>query len=586
MSEENSAPSSNFLRQIVDRDLAQGTYASRHWARTPGDAAHHAAGEPDPAKIRTRFPPEPNGYLHIGHAKSICLNFGLARDYGGVCHMRFDDTNPEKEEQEYVDSITDAVQWLGFGWEAFGASHLYYASNYFDFMYRAAEHLITSGNAYVDQQTADEMRANRGTLTEPGKNSPWRDRPAAESLTLFREMRDGKHPDGAMVLRARIDMASPNINLRDPAIYRIKRAHHHNTGDKWCIYPMYTYAHPLEDAVEGVTHSICTLEFEDQRPFYDWVLERLAEGGLLANPLPKQYEFARLNLTYVVLSKRKLIELVEKQVVSGWDDPRMPTLVGARRRGYTPEGFRLFAERIGVSKADSWIEYTILEDCMRETLNASAERRIAVLDPIKLVIDNYAEGLSEDCHAPNHPQKPELGHRVVPLSRELWIEREDFMEEPVKGYFRLFPGNKVRLRYGYVVECTGCEKDTNGSVTVVHCQYLPDTKSGTPGSDTIKVKGNIHWVSAAHAYAAEIRLYDRLFKEAHPGAGDRDYLDDINPDSVKTITAQLEPALKNANPEERFQFERHGYFVADKKDSVSGKPVFNRTVTLRDAWQK
>ncbi len=586
MSEENSAPSSNFLRQIVDRDLAQGTYASRHWARTPGDAAHHAAGEPDPAKIRTRFPPEPNGYLHIGHAKSICLNFGLARDYGGVCHMRFDDTNPEKEEQEYVDSITDAVQWLGFGWEAFGASHLYYASNYFDFMYRAAEHLITSGNAYVDQQTADEMRANRGTLTEPGKNSPWRDRPAAESLSLFREMRDGKHPDGAMVLRARIDMASPNINLRDPAIYRIKRAHHHNTGDKWCIYPMYTYAHPLEDAVEGVTHSICTLEFEDQRPFYDWVLERLAEGGLLANPLPKQYEFARLNLTYVVLSKRKLIELVEKQVVSGWDDPRMPTLVGARRRGYTPEGFRLFAERIGVSKADSWIEYTILEDCMRETLNASAERRIAVLDPIKLVIDNYAEGLSEDCHAPNHPQKPELGHRVVPLSRELWIEREDFMEEPVKGYFRLFPGNKVRLRYGYVVECTGCEKDTNGSVTVVHCQYLPDTKSGTPGSDTIKVKGNIHWVSAAHAYAAEIRLYDRLFKEAHPGAGDRDYLDDINPDSVKTITAQLEPALKNANPEERFQFERHGYFVADKKDSVSGKPVFNRTVTLRDAWQK
>ncbi len=586
MSEENSAPSSNFLRQIVERDLVQGTYASRHWARTPGDAAHHAAGEPDPAKIRTRFPPEPNGYLHIGHAKSICLNFGLARDYGGVCHMRFDDTNPEKEEQEYVDSITDAVQWLGFGWEAFGASHLYYASNYFDFMYRAAEYLITSGNAYVDQQTADEMRANRGTLTEPGRNSPYRDRPAEENLRLFREMRDDKHPDGAMVLRARIDMASPNINMRDPAIYRIKHATHHNTGDKWCIYPMYTYAHPLEDALEGITHSICTLEFEDQRPFYDWVLERLAEGGLLANPLPKQYEFARLNLTYVVLSKRKLIELVQDKHVSGWDDPRMPTLVGARRRGYTPEGFRLFTDRIGVSKADSWIEYTILEDCMRETLNASAERRIAVLDPIKLVIDNYAEGQSEDCHAPNHPQKPELGHRVVPLSRELWIEREDFMEEPVKGYFRLFPGNKVRLRYGYVVECTGCEKDANGNVTVVHCQYLPDTKSGTPGSDTIKVKGNIHWVSAAHAYAAEIRLYDRLFKEAHPGAGDRNYLDDINPDSVKTITAQLEPALKNANPEERFQFERHGYFVADKKDSASGKPVFNRTVTLRDAWQK
>ncbi|MCB5189125.1 glutamine--tRNA ligase/YqeY domain fusion protein [Methylobacillus arboreus] len=579
-------PASNFIRNIVERDIEQGTYTSRRRARSPGDAKHHATGEPDPAKIRTRFPPEPNGYLHIGHAKSICLNFGLARDFGGVCHMRFDDTNPEKEEQEYVDSITDSVKWLGFGWEAFGESHLYYASNYFDFMYRAAESLIESGNAYVDQQTAEEMRVNRGTLTEPGKNSPWRDRPVAENLALFHEMRDGKHADGSMVLRAKIDMSSPNINLRDPAIYRIKHATHHNTGDKWCIYPMYTFAHPLEDAVEGVTHSICTLEFEDQRPFYDWVLEKLAENGLLAYPLPKQYEFARLNLTYVVLSKRKLIELVEKQFVSGWDDPRLPTLVGARRRGYSPEGFRLFAERIGVSKADSWIEYTILEDCMREVLNASAERRIAVLDPIKLVIDNYPEGQSEDCHAPNHPQKPELGHRVVPLSRGLWIEREDFMEEPVKGYFRLFPGNTVRLRYGYVVKCTGFEKDADGNVSVVHCEYLPDTKSGTPGADSVKVKGNIHWVSAAHAYTAEVRLYDRLFKEAHPGAGNRDYLDDINPDSVKTITAQLEPALKEAKPEARFQFERHGYFVADSRDSQAGKPVFNRTVTLRDAWQK
>jgi glutaminyl-tRNA synthetase len=588
MSEEKNTPASasNFLRNIVERDLAQGTYEGRRWAGSPGDAAHQAAGEPDPAKIRTRFPPEPNGYLHIGHAKSICLNFGLARDYDGVCHMRFDDTNPEKEEQEYVDSITDAVQWLGYSWEKYGQSHLYYASNYFDFMYRAAEYLIEAGHAYVDQQTAEEMRANRGTLTEPGKNSPWRDRPAEESLRLFREMRDGKHPDGSMVLRAKIDMASPNINLRDPAIYRIKRAHHHNTGDKWCIYPMYTFAHPIEDALERITHSICTLEFEDQRPFYDWLLERLAEGGLLAHPLPKQYEFARLNLTYVVLSKRKLIELVENKHVSGWDDPRLPTLAGARRRGYTPEGFRLFADRIGVSKADSWIEYTILEDCMRETLNESAERRIAVLDPIKLVIDNYPEGQSEDCFAPNHPQKPELGKRVVPLTRELWIEREDFMEEPPKGYFRLFPGNKVRLRYGYVIECTGCEKDADGNVTVVHCTYLPDTKSGTPGADSVKVKGNIHWVSAAHAYAAEVRLYDRLFKEAHPGGGDRNYLDDINPDSLKVITAQLEPALKDAKPEERFQFERHGYFVADRKDSTEGKPVFNRTVTLRDAWQK
>ena len=589
------APASNFIRGIIDRDLAQGTNASRHWAGEPGDAAHQAKGQIDPAKIRTRFPPEPNGYLHIGHAKSICLNFGLALDYNGVCHMRFDDTNPEKEEQEYVDSITEMVQWLGFGWDAFGKSHLYYASNYFEFMYRAAEALINAGLAFVDQQSADEMRMTRGTLTEAGKNSPYRNRLIAENLQLFREMRDGKHADGSMVLRAKIDMASPNINLRDPAIYRIKRAHHHNTGDTWCIYPMYTYAHPLEDAMEGITHSICTLEFEDQRPFYDWVLERLADAGLLAHPLPKQYEFARLNLTYVVLSKRKLIQLVEDKHVLGWDDPRLPTLAGARRRGYTPEGFRMFADRIGVSKADSWIEYTILEDCMREVLNEASERRIAVLDPIKLVIDNYpldSNGKSqvEDCFVPNHPQQPELGKRVVPLTRELWIEREDFEETPPKGFFRLMPDGMVRLRYGYVVKCTGFEKDALGNITVVHCDYLPDTKSGTPGADAIKVKGNIHWVSVAHAYEAEVRLYDRLFKEAHPGsgagAGDTDYIKDLNPNSVKTITAQLEPSLKDAKPEDRFQFERHGYFVADRKDSVAGKPVFNRTVTLRDAWQK
>ena len=580
------APASNFIRGIIDRDLANGTNASRRWAGTPGDAAHHAAGQPDPAKIRTRFPPEPNGYLHIGHAKSICLNFGLAIDYEGVCHMRFDDTNPEKEEQEYVDSITEMVQWLGFGWNAFGQSHLYYASNYFEMMYQAAEALISAGKAYVDEQSADEMRINRGTLTEAGKNSPWRDRSIEENLNKFREMRDGKYADGSMVLRAKIDMASPNINLRDPAIYRIKRAHHHNTGDKWCIYPMYTFAHPLEDAFEGITHSICTLEFEDQRPFYDWVLERLAEAGMLAHPLPKQYEFARLNLTYVVLSKRKLIDLVENNHVTGWDDPRLPTLAGARRRGYTPEGFRLFTDRIGVSKSDSWIEYTILEDCMRETLNLSAERRIAVLDPIKLVIDNYPDGQSEDCFAPNHPLKPELGKRTIQLTKALWIEREDFMEEPSKGFFRLVPDGLVRLRYGYVVKCTGFEKDANGNVTTVHCEYLPDTKSGTPGSDSVKVKGNIHWVSAHHAYEAEIRMYDRLFKEAHPGSGDRDYLDDINPNSVTTITAQLELSLKDAQPAESFQFERHGYFVADRKDSVAGKPVFNRTVTLKDTWQK
>ena len=577
---------SNFIRAIVDKDLEQGVYQSRKWAGSPGDALHHAAGQPDVAKIRTRFPPEPNGYLHIGHAKSIFLNFGLARDYSGVCHLRFDDTNPEKESQEYVDSITDAVKWLGFGWENNNERNLYFASNYFDFMYSAAESLIEHGHAYVDSQTAEEMRITRGTLTEAGKNSPWRDRTVAENLALFREMRDGLHADGSLVLRAKIDMASANINLRDPAIYRVRRAHHHNTGDKWCIYPMYTFAHPIEDALEQVTHSICTLEFEDQRPFYDWLLARLAEAGILAHPLPKQYEFARLNLSYVVLSKRKLIQLVEEKHVAGWDDPRLPTLAGARRRGYTAAGFRLFTDRIGVSKADSWIEYTILEDCMREVLNESAERRIAVLDPVKLVIDNYPANQVEDCFAPNHPLKPELGKRVVPLTRELWIEREDFMEEPSKGFFRLVPDGLVRLRYGYVVKCTGCEKDATGKVTVVHCEYLPDTKSGTPGSDSVKVKGNIHWVSAQHAYECEVRLYDRLFKEAHPGEGDRDFLNDINPNSVTVITAQLEPSLKDAKAEDNFQFERHGYFVADKKDSVAGKPVFNRTVTLRDAWQK
>lgn len=581
----------NFIRGIIDRDLAENKYATKKWAGSPGDAAHQNAGQVDVAKIRTRFPPEPNGYLHIGHAKSIFLNFGLARDYNGICHMRFDDTNPEKENQEYVDSISDMVKWLGFGWDNQGQdgkaeSNLYFASDYFDFMYRAAESLIENGNAYVDEQTAEEMRINRGTLTEAGKDSPYRNRTVAENLTIFREMRDGKHPDGSMVLRAKIDMASPNINMRDPAIYRIRRAHHHNTGDKWCIYPMYTFAHPIEDALETVTHSICTLEFEDQRPFYDWLMENLANAGLIAQPVPKQYEFARLNLTYVVLSKRKLIQLVEEKHVSGWDDPRLPTLAGARRRGYVAEGFKLFTDRIGVSKADSWIDYSTFEDCMREVLNIEAERRIAVLDPIKLVIDNYPEGQSEDCFAPNHPLKPELGKRTVQLSKELWIEREDFMQEPSKGYFRLFPENMVRLRYGYVVKCTGFEADAQGNVTVVHCDYLSDTKSGTPGSDSVKVKGNIHWVSANHAHEAEIRMYDRLFKEAHPGSGDKDFLEDINPNSVTTIKAQLEASLKDAKPAEAFQFERHGYFVADRKESVAGKPVFNRTVTLKDAWQK
>ncbi len=577
------APSaSNFIRSTIEADLASGQYAARAWGGKPGPAKTHEGAAQDPAKIRTRFPPEPNGYLHIGHAKSIFLNFGLARDYGGACHLRFDDTNPEKEEQEYVDSIIAAVKWLGFGWEHAGSAHLYYASDYFDFMYHAAEHLIETGHAYVDSLSAEQMRALRGTLTEPGRSSPYRDRGADASLKLFRQMREGRFKEGEHVLRARIDMASPNVNLRDPVIYRIRKASHHRTGDKWCVYPMYTYAHPIEDALERITHSLCTLEFEDQRPFYDWLLARLADGGLLARPLPQQIEFARLNLTYVVLSKRRLIQLVEDRHVEGWDDPRMPTLAGARRRGYTPEGMRLFAERIGVSKADSWIEYSVLEDCMREHLNEIAPRRMAVLDPVKLVIENYPEGKEELCEAPNHPQKPAWGRRSVPFSRELWIEREDFMETPARGYFRLYPGNKVRLRYGYVVECLGYDKATD----TVRCTYDPDTKSGTPGAEKVKVKGNIHWVCAKHACTAEVRLYDRLFKSPHPGAGDRDFLLDLNPGSRKSVTARLEPALKEAKAGDRFQFERHGYFVADRVNPVSGALEFNRAVTLRDSWDK
>lgn len=579
---EPVASTSNFIRSHIEADLAAGKYASRTWGGQPGPARVHAGAPPDDAKIRTRFPPEPNGYLHLGHAKSICLNFGLALHYDGACHLRFDDTNPEKEEQEYVDSIRDAVRWLGFDW----GSHGYFASDYFDFMYEAAEYLIGAGHAYVDEQSAEEMRRNRGTLTEPGRPGPWRERPPAESLARFREMRAGQHADGAMVLRAKIDIASPNINLRDPVIYRIRRATHHRTGDAWCIYPLYTYAHPIEDALERITHSICTLEFEDQRPFYDWLLGKLADGGLLERPLPQQIEFARLNLSYVVLSKRKLIQLVAEKHVDGWDDPRMPTLAGARRRGYTPEGFRRFAERIGVSKADSWIDYSVLEDCMREHLNETAERRIAVLDPLKLIIDNYPEGQQEDCFAPNHPQKPELGKRAVPLTRELWIEREDFSDNPPKGYFRLFPGNSVRLRYGYVVKCTGGDKDAQGNVTAVHCEYLPDTKSGTPGAESVKVKGNIHWLSAHESVQAEVRLYDRLFSAAHPGAGDRDFLLDLNPDSRKTVIARVESGLRDAAPGTCFQFERHGYFVADLGDFRAEAPVFNRAVTLRDSWGK
>jgi glutaminyl-tRNA synthetase len=430
------------------------------------------------------------------------------------------------------------------------------------------------------------MRALRGTLTEPGKPSPYRDRNVAENLDLFHRMRAGEFPDGAHVLRLKIDMASPNINMRDPVIYRIRHAHHHRTGDAWCVYPMYDYTHCISDALENITHSICTLEFEDHRPLYDWVLDKLAGFGLLARPLPHQYEFARLNLTYTVLSKRKLIQLVDEHHVAGWDDPRLPTLAGFRRRGYTPEAIRLFAERIGVSKENSLIEMTILEDCLRKDLDERAARAIAVLDPVKLVIDNWPEGQVDTAEAPVHPHKPELGKRSFPIGRELWIEREDFEETPPRGFFRLTPGAMVRLRYGYVIRCLGCDKDTDGRITAVHCEVMPDSKSGTPGADNYKVKGNIHWVCANGALDAEVRLYDRLFSVPTPGSGDTDYLTQINPDSVRTIRAKLEPGLRDAKPEDRFQFERHGYFVAHVRDSKPGAPVFNRAVTLRDTFGK
>jgi glutaminyl-tRNA synthetase len=582
---------SNFLRAIVERDLEAGTYDGRPFGGSPGDAAHHAAGQPDPARVRLRFPPEPNGYLHVGHAKSICLNFGLARDYGGVCHLRFDDTNPEKEEQEYVDAIEEMVQWLGWDWNAFGSSHLYFASDYFDFMYRAAEHLIERGLAYVDEQSADEMRTNRGDFNTPGTDSPFRSRTPAENLARFREMRDGLHADGSMVLRAKIDMASPNINLRDPALYRIRRATHHNTGDKWCIYPMYTYAHPIEDALERITHSICTLEFEDQRPFYDWLLERLAEGGLLSHPLPRQYEFGRLNLSYVITSKRKLKQLVDEKHVEGWDDPRMPTLAGMRRRGYTPAAIRKMADDSGASKSNIWLDYSVLDIAQRDDLDPQVARAMAVIDPLPLKLTNWAEvfgsaGHREPCQAPVHPHHPERGLRAFSLGPTLWIERDDFAETPPKGFFRLFPGNKVRLKYGVVVECTGCEKDADGRITAVTAAVVPDTKSGTPGADAIKVKGVITWVGAHDAVGAELRLFDRLFTEAQPDAGGRDYLSVLNPGSKRVVQGYVEPSLADAPAETRVQFERHGYFIADRVDHQPGRPVFNRITGLKDSWGK
>ena len=589
----------NFLRNIIERDLEAGTYANRQWGGGPGDAAHHAAGGPDAARVRLRFPPEPNGYLHVGHAKSICLNFGLARDYGGVCHLRFDDTNPEKEEQEYVDGIKENVRWLGFDWESPQGSNLFFASDDFDFMYRAAEALAQAGLAYVDEQSAEQIRANRGDFNTRGTDSPFRGRTPDENVARLREMRDGKHPDGAMILRAKIDMASPNINMRDPALYRIRRATHHNTGDKWCIYPMYTFAHPIEDALEQITHSICTLEFEDQRPFYDWLLDRLAEtrtlpdgtvvGGLIASPHPRQYEFARLNVTHVITSKRKLRQLVEEGHVDGWDDPRMPTLAGLRRRGYTPDALKLFCERSGVTKSGGWIDYASLEAALRDTLDPIAPRAMAVLDPVKLVITNWdelmGEGFLDDCSAPINPHDPEAGRRNFKLGRDVWIERTDYEEVQPKSFFRLFPGNKVRLKYGHVIECTGGTKDADGKLVEVQALLVPDTKSGTPGADAIKVKGNITWVAVADALQAEVRLYERLFAAEKPGSGE--LLDELNKESLVTCTAFVELSLGGAIAGGAgIQFERHGYFAVDTKVGAKGSPSFNRTAGMRYGWGK
>ncbi len=670
------AAAANFIRNIVDADLASGRFARRRWNGAPGDGTFQWQGKPDAARIRTRFPPEPNGYLHVGHAKSICLNFGLARDYHGRCHMRFDDTNPEKEEQEYVDSILDSVRWVGFDWTEGSHSNLYYASDYFDQLYQYAEYLIRTGHAYVDEQSAEQMRETRGTLTEAGRNSPFRDRPADENLARFRQMREGKHGEGSMVLRARIDMASPNINMRDPTLYRIRFAHHHRTGDRWCIYPMYDYTHSISDALECITHSICTLEFEDHRPLYDWCVERLAptlrepqwrealelvqslrEQGLevarefalhchnfghklyassaeasmrtmfdrwehdrgavmrdldgfykllLGKPeqfaplltgaleevradpfdLPHQYEFSRLNLSYVVMSKRKLIQLVEERRVEGWDDPRMPTIVGLRRRGYTPRSLQLFSERIGVSKAESWIDYSVLEQALRDDLDPSAPRAVAVIDPVRLIITNFPAGQRETCVAPVHPHLPELGTRTIDLTRELWIERDDFTERPAADYYRLYPGNQVRLRYAYVIRCTGAEKDAAGRVTAVLAEYLPDTRSGTDGANRVKVKGAIHWLPVDSCLRAEVRLYEQLFTDPQPDAGGRDFRESINPDSRRVMMAYVEPSLGSAQPEDRFQFERHGYFVADLREHAPSHPVFNRITTLRDSRSK
>ena len=551
----------NFIKAIIEEDNKTGKYGG---------------------KVLTRFPPEPNGYLHIGHAKSICLNFGLAREYRGLCNLRFDDTNPSKEEVEYVDSILEDVRWLGFDWSAgsSGQDRLFYASDYFGKLYEYAIQLIKQGVAYVDDLTADQIREYRGTLTAPGKESPFRNRSVEENLGLFERMKAGEFPNGAKTLRAKIDMSSPNLNMRDPVMYRILHESHHRTGDQWCIYPMYDWAHGQSDSIEGITHSICTLEFEDHRPLYDWFIDQLGIHH------PQQIEFARLNLTYTMMSKRKLLQLVQEGVVSGWDDPRMPTLLGLRRRGFTPESIRDFSERIGVAKRDSMVDYALLEHCLRDDLNRRARRVMAVLRPLKLVIDNYPEGKVEEVEALNNPEDSGMGTRKLPFSRELYVERDDFREEPHKKWFRLAPGSEVRLKHGYIIKCNDYKRNPNsGEVTELHCTYDPQTRSGE-STDGRKVKGTLHWVSAAHASEVEVRLYDQLFTKEAPDA-DPDFRVNINPHSLDVLRGcKVEPGLKDAMPGDRLQFLRHGYFCVDTRDSKPGAPVFNRTTSLRDTWAK
>lgn len=561
----------DFIRQIVREDLASG----KHQA------------------IKTRFPPEPNGYLHIGHAKSICLNFGIAGEFSGVCNLRFDDTNPAKEDPEYVAAIQDDVRWLGFSW-----NELRHASDYFQTYYLAAEKLIEQGKAYVCDLSAEEVRAYRGTLTEPGRPSPWRDRSVEENLDLFRRMRAGEFPDGARTLRAKIDMASGNINLRDPALYRIKHVEHQNTGNAWPIYPMYDFAHALGDSIEGITHSLCTLEFEDHRPLYDWCVDNVdfAHDDTLTQPLvdaglpreaakPRQIEFSRLNINYTVMSKRKLMALVTEQLVDGWEDPRMPTLQGLRRRGYTPAAMRLFAERVGISKQNSLIDFSVLEGALREDLDSAAPRRMAVVDPVKLVLTNLPEGHEEQLTFSNHPKDESFGSREVPFAREVWIDREDFAEVPPKGWKRLVPGGEVRLRGAGIIRCDEVIRDADGTITELRGWLDPESRPGMEGANR-KVKGTIHWVSAVHGVPAEIRLYDRLFSVPNPDdeSEGKTYRDYLNPESRRTVTGYVEPAAASAAPEQSFQFERTGYFVADRRDHTEAKPVFNRSVTLRDTW--